>query len=187
MSYQKTPRSRACIRKEGKITKLLENELLLVKQWLRRSRFYGFLTKETSQFPVFCRHVPSFLYRLLGKQPLWVIGLVLCLLWSVNEVKAQDVKWIKSCLLMAHDFYNRIVYTQDTALWGEKDYWATPEETLRRFKGDSEDIAIAIFHFFAKGSLRSDFVWCIFCCLRQVRRFIISRWNIIMMMGGFMS
>ncbi len=26
---------------------------------------------------------------------------------------------------------------------GQKDYWATPEETLRGFKGDCEDIAIA--------------------------------------------
>ncbi|UPR42114.1 hypothetical protein H9K57_24670 (plasmid) [Vibrio parahaemolyticus] len=49
-----------------------------------------------------------------------IIGLVLYLLWGVNEVKAQDVEWIKSRLLMTHDFYNRIIYTRDIKLWGAK-------------------------------------------------------------------
>ncbi|WP_180766296.1 transglutaminase-like cysteine peptidase [Vibrio parahaemolyticus] len=71
--------------------------------------------------------------------------MLLCLLYAYGEAQARDVAWIKHRLLITHDFYNRIVYTQDMTLWGQKDYWATPEETLRRFKGDCEDIAIAKF------------------------------------------
>lgn len=41
-------------------------------------------------------------------------------------------------------FINRsIVYTEDQQVWGEADYWATPQETLSRGRGDCEDIAIA--------------------------------------------
>ncbi len=85
-----------------------------------------------------------------------IIGLVLCLLWGVNEVKAQGVEWIKSRLLMTHDFYNRIIYTRDIKLWGQKDYWATPEETLRRFKGDCEDIAIAKYFSLLRQGMPSN-------------------------------
>ncbi len=69
--------------------------------------------------------------------------MLLCLLWACGETQARDVAWIEHRLQGTHDFYNRIIYTQDIVLWGKKDYWATPEETLRRFRGDCEDIAIA--------------------------------------------
>jgi predicted transglutaminase-like cysteine proteinase len=36
----------------------------------------------------------------------------------------------------------RIVYVDDFAGWGVKDYWATPKETLTKGTGDCEDIAI---------------------------------------------
>jgi len=43
-------------------------------------------------------------------------------------------------------FVNRHVnYENDLPLWGKKDYWASPVETLGRGKGDCEDFAIAKF------------------------------------------
>ena len=42
-----------------------------------------------------------------------------------------------------HFFNNHIEYKTDEALWGKKDYWANPIETLGRGMGDCEDYAIA--------------------------------------------
>ncbi|HGZ7315400.1 TPA: transglutaminase-like cysteine peptidase [Vibrio parahaemolyticus] len=68
---------------------------------------------------------------------------LLCLFWVCGETQARDVAWVAHQLQSTHDFYNQIVYTQDMTLWGQRDYWATPEETLQHFKGDCEDIAVA--------------------------------------------
>ena len=81
---------------------------------------------------------------------------LLCLLSAYGEVQARDVAWIKHRLLITHDFYNRIIYTQDMTLWGQKDYWATPEEVLRRFKGDCEDIAIAKYFSLLRQGMPSE-------------------------------
>jgi predicted transglutaminase-like cysteine proteinase len=41
-------------------------------------------------------------------------------------------------------FYNRrIQFRDDAEIWGQKDYWASPLETLGRGAGDCEDYAIA--------------------------------------------
>ncbi|WP_245763738.1 transglutaminase-like cysteine peptidase [Pseudoalteromonas denitrificans] len=40
---------------------------------------------------------------------------------------------------------NQVSYLNDLSLWGKKDYWASPVETLGRGKGDCEDFAIAKF------------------------------------------
>jgi len=40
-----------------------------------------------------------------------------------------------------------IAFTEDTALYGQRDYWATAGETLKRMKGDCEDFAILKYHF----------------------------------------
>lgn len=43
-----------------------------------------------------------------------------------------------------NDFFNRRVrWLDDQEIWGEKDYWATPLETLGRGQGDCEDFSIA--------------------------------------------
>lgn len=43
-----------------------------------------------------------------------------------------------------NDFFNRrIVYKEDSEIWGRSDYWATLLETLGRGEGDCEDFAIA--------------------------------------------
>ncbi len=47
-------------------------------------------------------------------------------------------------LRRVNEFFNRhITFTEDTALWGQVDYWATPLETLGRAAGDCEDYVIA--------------------------------------------
>jgi predicted transglutaminase-like cysteine proteinase len=54
--------------------------------------------------------------------------------------KGSDVDRLKK----ANDFFNRAVaFADDTQVWGQMDYWATPVETLGRAAGDCEDYAIA--------------------------------------------
>lgn len=44
----------------------------------------------------------------------------------------------------ANKFFNRkIRWVQDPEAWGQKDYWATPLETMGNGRGDCEDFAIA--------------------------------------------
>lgn len=41
-----------------------------------------------------------------------------------------------------NDFYNRrVLFREDTVVWGQIDYWASPVETLARGQGDCEDYA----------------------------------------------
>ncbi len=45
---------------------------------------------------------------------------------------------------LVNDFFNRhITFRDDTEIWGQTDYWATPLETLGRATGDCEDYTIA--------------------------------------------
>ena len=47
-------------------------------------------------------------------------------------------------LASVNDFFNsRIRWVQDPQAWGQKDYWATPLETMGKRMGDCEDFAIA--------------------------------------------
>ena len=47
-------------------------------------------------------------------------------------------------LARVNEFFNRqIIFGEDTAIWGQVDYWATPLETLGRGSGDCEDFVIA--------------------------------------------
>lgn len=47
-------------------------------------------------------------------------------------------------LRFVNDFFNRrIRFREDTVVWNQIDYWASPLETLARGEGDCEDFAIA--------------------------------------------
>ena len=47
-------------------------------------------------------------------------------------------------LQLVNDFFNRrIVFRDDTAVWGQVDHWASPMELLDKGEGDCEDFAIA--------------------------------------------
>jgi predicted transglutaminase-like cysteine proteinase len=60
---------------------------------------------------------------------------------SPTEVKLEAI----------NDFFNNVPYGDDTDVWGQTDYWATPLEFLGRDKGDCEDYVIA--KYFALRSL----------------------------------
>lgn len=48
-----------------------------------------------------------------------------------------------SKLLRVNDFINaRIAFEDDISVWGQSDYWATPLETIGKWRGDCEDFAI---------------------------------------------
>ncbi len=43
-----------------------------------------------------------------------------------------------------NEFFNRhLLFREDSAVWGQQDYWASPLETLSKGAGDCEDFAIA--------------------------------------------
>lgn len=47
-------------------------------------------------------------------------------------------------LPLINEFFNRrVLYREDTEVWGQVDYWASPLETLGKGAGDCEDYAIA--------------------------------------------
>lgn len=47
-------------------------------------------------------------------------------------------------LTRVNEFFNRqIVFGEDSAIWGQLDYWATPLESLGLGRGDCEDYVIA--------------------------------------------
>lgn len=47
-------------------------------------------------------------------------------------------------LPLVNEFFNRrILFRDDTEVWGQVDYWASPLETLNKGAGDCEDYAIA--------------------------------------------
>jgi predicted transglutaminase-like cysteine proteinase len=57
-----------------------------------------------------------------------------------SSIAAPDADRIKK----ANDFFNRqTLFGEDSVIWGQLDYWATPMETLGKGAGDCEDFAIA--------------------------------------------
>ena len=47
-------------------------------------------------------------------------------------------------LAAVNGFYNRrIVFAEDSEVWGQVDHWASPLEALEKGRGDCEDYAIA--------------------------------------------
>jgi predicted transglutaminase-like cysteine proteinase len=46
-------------------------------------------------------------------------------------------------VIRVNDFFNLFPFTEDQALWGEENYWATPIEFIRANGGDCEDFSIA--------------------------------------------
>lgn len=58
----------------------------------------------------------------------------------VAATSANDADRIKR----ANDFFNRqMQFGEDSVIWGQADYWATPMESLGKGAGDCEDFAIA--------------------------------------------
>lgn len=57
-----------------------------------------------------------------------------------DPVKPSELAQLKR----VNDFFNRhIEFAEDTVVWGQRDYWASPMETLGQGRGDCEDYAFA--------------------------------------------
>ncbi len=70
-------------------------------------------------------------------------GMQNLLAWKQLLQDARD-RPVGEQLEMVNTFFNRrIRFAEDTDLWGQKDYWATPIETMGKGAGDCEDYSIA--------------------------------------------
>ena len=62
----------------------------------------------------------------------------------LDMIQGQVATDEKAKLILVNDFFNqRIQFSTDQLIWGSKDYWATPLETLGHQQGDCEDFSIA--------------------------------------------
>lgn len=52
-------------------------------------------------------------------------------------------KSVDEKLKLVNDFFNKMDWVEDKELWQQKDYWATPIESMIRNAGDCEDFSIA--------------------------------------------
>lgn len=62
--------------------------------------------------------------------------------WDHLLINSRD-KSIEEKLHLVNDFFNQMKWVNDNELWNERDYWATPIESLIRNAGDCEDFSIA--------------------------------------------
>ncbi|WP_246434665.1 transglutaminase-like cysteine peptidase [Teredinibacter haidensis] len=61
-----------------------------------------------------------------------------------NLLENSDANKETEKLILANDFFNqRVRFGDDAVIWGKKDYWATPLETMGTLQGDCEDFSIA--------------------------------------------
>ena len=51
---------------------------------------------------------------------------------------------------------NNIAYVEDAQLWGSPDYWATASETMKRARGDCEDLAIVKMKILERAGFRRE-------------------------------
>ena len=58
----------------------------------------------------------------------------------LQELAGKDVK---QQLREVNRFFNQFQYKEDIEVWGQKDYWATPEEFIGLNRGDCEDFVVA--------------------------------------------
>lgn len=57
-----------------------------------------------------------------------------------DRLAGEDVQ---QQLIEVNRFFNQFAYKDDLKLWGQKDYWATPEEFIGVNGGDCEDYVVA--------------------------------------------
>jgi predicted transglutaminase-like cysteine proteinase len=60
-------------------------------------------------------------------------------------IQTNQQKSVREKLEIVNTALNLFPWLSDKELWNEDDYWATPLETLARFGGDCEDMAIGKF------------------------------------------
>jgi len=92
---------------------------------------------EKREFPVWNEGVYAEINRRLGeKAAARIIDIIQFIKVHLNDpVEIQ--------LEVVNDYMNEMDWIADRDLWKQEDYWATPFETITKFGGDCEDIAIA--------------------------------------------
>jgi len=64
-----------------------------------------------------------------------------------NLIETNQHKSEMEKLTLVNNFFNQnILWLDDSDIWGQKDYWATPEETLKKQAGDCEDFCIGKYY-----------------------------------------
>lgn len=63
-----------------------------------------------------------------------------------DEILVRVNRWVN----------DQIAYEADQRLYGQRDYWASAEETLARLKGDCEDYAILKMHMLRAAGMKAD-------------------------------
>ena len=67
-----------------------------------------------------------------------------------------------------NDFFNRqIQFGNDTEVWNEADYWATPMESIGRGAGDSEDFVIAKYFSLLEAGVASEKLRLVYVRVKQ--------------------
>jgi predicted transglutaminase-like cysteine proteinase len=85
---------------------------------------------------------------------------------AVERARSQDVT--EKLVTINEAVNHAIVYTRDQDVYGTRDYWAKPDETLARGKGDCEDFAILKMAALKAAGLPSDSITLV--VLRDTRR-----------------
>lgn len=63
--------------------------------------------------------------------------------WQTLMLENKELTELEK-LTLVNDFFNRnVLFVDDTLLWNQQDYWATPTEMLSSGAGDCEDYSIA--------------------------------------------
>jgi len=83
---------------------------------------------------------------------------------SINDLIAQirDLSEFKKIVLI-NNYFNKFSNISDLKLWGHKEYWATPDELIKKNGGDCEDFAVAKYYYLTQigineGKLRLAYV-----------------------------
>ena len=77
---------------------------------------------------------------------------------------ASDTERLKKI----NDFFNRqIQFGNDTEVWTEADYWATPMESIGRGSGDCEDFVIAKYFSLLEAGVASDKLRLVYVRVKQ--------------------
>lgn len=70
---------------------------------------------------------------------------------ALNKLIEQlQGKSVQTKLREVNRFFNQFTYVEDIDQWGQKDYWATPEEFIGTQAGDCEDFVVAKYFVLRK-------------------------------------
>lgn len=114
-----------------------------VNPLLRAGVFLAFALATTLTVAVLGRGFDFAKQAALAQQRYGATGFQTLIMWRDTLAGIQDGHETEK-IRRVNDFFNRRIYfVDDIEAWGQKDYWATPLETMGQAKGDCEDFAIA--------------------------------------------